>query len=173
MPSKTLGIDHLPPSLPTWTPPLPAGPYPHYLTEKIPKTTSLNVRKVIHYYIRAIGKVKLGFTEDYTGTHSNHTSSAMALYLANVPVFIILLILHWSSDEFIICIQRKTNSFTQRINPQMIETDIWVNIANSNTQSLSSEDPIIPNSCHLFLETIRFITLVSFQVSPPILNLHH
>jgi len=46
----------------------------------------------------AIGKDKLGFTANQIGLHSARGRAAMAMYLAGVPVFTIMLLGCWSSD---------------------------------------------------------------------------
>ena len=61
----------------------------------ITNITSLDVIKIISSSVRSIGKGKLCFTENGVGTHSNRTSAAMTIYLANVLVFTIMIIGRW------------------------------------------------------------------------------
>ena len=42
--------------------------------------------------VDAIGEDKLGFKSSEIGTHSNRTAAAMAIFLANTPIFLIMLI---------------------------------------------------------------------------------
>ena len=90
----------------------PRWPVSTLFDEKNPNITSLDVRNNIHCAVRDIGKDKLGFTEDDVGTHSNRSIASMAVYLANVPVFKIIIIGCWYSGSFLIYICRKITSFT-------------------------------------------------------------
>ena len=47
-----------------------------------------------------IGKDKLGFKPKDIGTHSNR-SAAMAMFMDNTPVYMIMLMGRWSSDAFL------------------------------------------------------------------------
>jgi hypothetical protein len=48
-----------------------------------------------------VGKDNLGFKACEMGTHSIRSGAAMAMYLANVPFFTIMLISRWSSNAFL------------------------------------------------------------------------
>jgi hypothetical protein len=50
--------------------------------------------------VKAIGKKKLGFTEQDVGTHSNRSGGAMGMYLVGTPVYTIMLLGRWSSNTF-------------------------------------------------------------------------
>jgi hypothetical protein len=51
--------------------------------------------------VKHVGEDNLVFKASEMGTHSIRSSAAMAMYLANVPVFTIMLISHWSSGSFL------------------------------------------------------------------------
>eukprot|EP00957_Ditylum_brightwellii_P010874 824302-Ditylum_brightwellii.AAC.1 len=55
------------------------------------RITSAEVGRTIKAAVQAIGVDTLGFTKDDVGTHSNRSACAMAMYLANVPVYTIML----------------------------------------------------------------------------------
>jgi hypothetical protein len=57
-----------------------------------------------------IGPDKLGFSPNQLGLHSARSGAAMAMYLAGVPVFTIMLLGHWSSDPFLRCIRKQVRS---------------------------------------------------------------
>ena len=57
----------------------PTGTSPHSLMEKLSNTASLDVRKIIFSDVRSIGKIKIGFTEDYVGTHSSQSSTEISV----------------------------------------------------------------------------------------------
>jgi hypothetical protein len=48
-----------------------------------------------------VGTERLGFCPANTGLHSIRSSAAMPLYLANQPVFVIMLLGRWSPDAFL------------------------------------------------------------------------
>jgi hypothetical protein len=59
---------------------------------------------------KRIGPDVLGFSHLDVGTHSIHSGGAMAMYLAGVPIFTIMLIGCWSS-----------NAFLRYIHPQVLQ----------------------------------------------------
>ena len=70
-----------------------------------------------------IGKDALGFGPSDVGTHSNHSAAAMAMYLAGVLVYTIMLIGQWSSDAFLKYIHHQVLTFSNSIAVQMITND--------------------------------------------------
>jgi hypothetical protein len=69
---------------------------------------------------RALGEDVLGFPADDIGTHSIRSGGAMAMYLAGVPVFTIMLIGRWSSDAFLRYIRRQVLQFSVGVSKRMI-----------------------------------------------------
>jgi hypothetical protein len=67
-----------------------------------------------------IGKDVLGFSPDGIGTHSIRSGAAMAMYLAGVPVFTIMLIERWSSDAFLQYIRRQMLQFSSGVASRMV-----------------------------------------------------
>jgi hypothetical protein len=55
---------------------------------------------------KQLGPDLLGFSHTDIGTHSIHSGTAMAMHLAGVPGFTIMLIGRWSSDAFLCYILR-------------------------------------------------------------------
>ena len=49
----------------------------------------------------SIGKEKLGFKPKDIGTYSNRCADAMAMFMDNTPVYMIMLVGRWSSDAFL------------------------------------------------------------------------
>jgi hypothetical protein len=74
------------------------------------------LRAVVHH----IGEATLGFKVMEIGTHSIRSGAAMAMYLANVPVFTIMLIGRWSSDAFLCYICRQVQEFSLGVSSRMI-----------------------------------------------------
>jgi hypothetical protein len=67
-----------------------------------------------------IGEDVLGFPPDDIGTHSIRPGAAMAMYLAGVPVFTIMLIGRWSSDAFLRYIRRQVLQFSVGVSKRMV-----------------------------------------------------
>eukprot|EP00957_Ditylum_brightwellii_P029349 2218653-Ditylum_brightwellii.AAC.1 len=69
--------------------------------------TATKILDDIRSTVTRMGKDRLGFTANEVGTHSNRSAAAMAMYLAQVPVYTIMLIGQWSSDAFFIYIRKQ------------------------------------------------------------------
>jgi hypothetical protein len=63
--------------------------------------TSDHVIDALRDAVGAIGKAKLGFKKEDVGTHSIRSGAAMAMYLGECLVFMIMLIGLWSSDALL------------------------------------------------------------------------
>ena len=94
----------------------------------------ISIRQTVSY----MGVDILGFSEHEVGTHSNRSGSAMAMYLAGVPVFTIMLIGRWSSDAFLLYIRSQVQSFSSGIAQRMLTTPGFFTIPNY----VSYEDPL-------------------------------
>ncbi len=63
--------------------------------------------------VGAIGEARLGFKKEDVGTHSFRLGAAMAMYLGECPVFMIMIIGRWSSDAFLCYIRKQVMEFSQ------------------------------------------------------------
>lgn len=88
----------------------------------------------------SIGPDVLGFSADQIGLHSARSGAAMAMYLAGVPVFTIMLLGRWSSEAFLRYIRKQVKEFSRGISSKMIENEKFFTIPLAST-----EDPRIPN----------------------------
>jgi hypothetical protein len=70
-------------------------------TNRRKRMTSKCMLSMLRAKLTVVGTERLGFCPDDTGLHSIRSSAAMALYLANQPVFVIMLLGRWSSDAFL------------------------------------------------------------------------
>jgi hypothetical protein len=77
--------------------------------------TSKQVLDRIRDHVTAIGKEVLGFEAAVVGTHSNRSVAAMAMYLAGIPVYTIMLIGWWSSDAFLRYIRHQVQEFSASV----------------------------------------------------------
>ncbi len=70
----------------------------------------------------AIGETKLGTRRLEIRTKSILSGAVMAMYLAGVPVFSIMLIRRWSSTAFLKYIRKQVQEILQAISSKMIDT---------------------------------------------------
>ena len=75
-----------------------------------------------------IGEDKLGFKSSEIGTHSIRSGAAMAMYLDEVPVYTIMLIGRWSSDAFLLYIQKQIEQFSHNVSRRMINRQFFMHI---------------------------------------------
>jgi hypothetical protein len=94
--------------------------------------------------VRAIGRDILGFDAFEVGTHSLRSAAAMAMYLAGVPVYTIMLIGRWSSDAFLRYIRRQVQEFSAGVSQRMLVSDSFFMIPELS----SREDPRTRHHCH-------------------------
>jgi hypothetical protein len=96
--------------------------------------------------VKAIGKDVLGFTALEVGTHSIRSAAAMAMYLANVPVYSIMLIGRWSSDAFLCYIRRQVQDFSAGVSRRMIISEDFFTIPDATHH----DDPRARHQSHNF-----------------------
>jgi hypothetical protein len=92
--------------------------------------------------LQVIGTDRLGFSPDETGLHSIRSSAAMALYLANKQVFVIMLLGRWSSDAFLRYIRPQVAEFSKGVSRAMIQNGTYFHVNTSHR-----EDPRTDTSC--------------------------
>ena len=89
-----------------------------------------------------LGPGILGYTKDEIGTHSLCSGCVMALHLAGILVYMMMLIGHWSSEAFMVHIQRQVKELATHVSAKMIQQEPFNIIpayatilfgANSNT----------------------------------------
>ena len=70
-----------------------------------------------------LGPGILGYTKNEIGTHSLRSGCAIALHLAGVPVYMMMLIGCWSSEYFMVYIQRQVKEFATNVSAKMIQQE--------------------------------------------------
>ena len=68
----------------------------------------------------AIGHDVLGFHASDIGLHSAQRGAAMAMYLARVPIYTIMLLGRWSSDAFLRYIRKQVKEFSDGVSSKML-----------------------------------------------------
>jgi hypothetical protein len=90
--------------------------------------------KLIRAAAADIGTASMGFDPSELGTHSIRSGAAMAMHLAHVPTYTIMLIGRWSSDAFLRYLRVQVMQFTRNISSRMIE--------NHHFFSIPTYDPV-------------------------------
>jgi hypothetical protein len=123
--------------------------------------TGTELLKRIRHAASILGPDSLGFTAKEIGLHSARSGAAMAMYLAHVPVFTIMLLGRWSSDAFLRYIRKQVKEFSRGISSKMIQQEHFFTVPSCN-----KDDPRTSNhpsnlavrnnfGPHSFKETIR------------------
>jgi hypothetical protein len=119
--------------------------------------------------VTAIGKDVLGFSAFEVGTHSIRSAAAMAMYLASVPVYSIMLIGRWSSDAFLRYIRRQVQDFSAGVSRQMILSEDFFTIPDSSHR----DDPRARNHHHNFSARSHFGLDAQRLSTQPTFALHY
>ncbi len=104
--------------------------------KKIYKISGTQLLKQIRLAAAALGKDILGFAPTDLGLHLARSGAAMAMYLAGVPVYTIMLLGCWSSDAFLRYIRKQVKEFSKGISKKMLKNDKFFTIptiSNINT----------------------------------------
>jgi hypothetical protein len=92
-----------------------------------------------------LGEDTLGFKPSDIGNHSIRSGGAMAMYLANIPVYTIMLLGRWSSDAFLLYIRKQVQEFSNGVSKLMIQHQQFFTIPDQS----SFEDPRSRSGLHL------------------------
>jgi hypothetical protein len=97
------------------------------------------ISTLIQDRVETIGKTKLGILQSEIGTHSIRSDTAMSMYLADMPIFLILLIGLWLSTAFLKYIRKQVQEFSHGISSKMLEVQLFKHIQNpSSTNPMES-----------------------------------
>ena len=99
------------------------------------------MRKALRAAVLVIGEAKLGFKAGEVGTHSLRSGAAMAMHLAEIPVYTIMIMGRWSSDAFLKYIRKQVAQFSQNIAKRMYNTQHFVHVP-----ALERVDPLDPRT---------------------------
>jgi hypothetical protein len=118
-----------------------------------------------------IGEDKLGFKPHQIGTHSIRSGAAMAMFLDNTPVFLIMLIGRWKSDGFLKYIRKQVLETCKGISQRMLKNDLH-HVLPSPSSSI--DDPRIRNR-DSFASNLSSMALTSsrLQAMRPSFCLYH
>mmetsp|Transcript_44917 Transcript_44917/g.137163 ORF Transcript_44917/g.137163 Transcript_44917/m.137163 type:complete len:126 (-) Transcript_44917:320-697(-) len=120
--------------------------------------------------VTEIGEDVLGFSAKGIGTHSNRSAAAMAMYLANVPVYTIMLVGCWSSDPFLLYIGKQVQEFTQGVSQKMVLTEDYYTIPD---EAAGAENPRVYGDRNNFSASAQNGARLGRRVEVPSWHLHH
>ena len=80
--------------------------------------------------IVAIGEEKLGIMEHKIRTHSVRSGAAMAMFLGECPVYVIMMIGRWSSDAFLRYIRKQVEQFSHNVSRRMLRFEMHWHVSN-------------------------------------------
>jgi hypothetical protein len=136
---------------------------------KLGYLTGDQVRARLRLAASRIGADRLGFAPTEIGTHSIRSGSAMAMYLAGVPAFTIMLIGRWSSDAFLRYIRRQVQEFSAGVSSKMLLTDEFFAVSG-----ITPEDPRVSGNSNNFSGRGLNIGLTAQnRAMTPAFSLHH
>jgi hypothetical protein len=109
--------------------------------DRIDHITSKQITNALRDAILAIGEDSLHIAANKIGTHSIHSGAAMAMFLGGCPVFLIMMIGHWSSDAFLRNIRKQVKEFNHDDSRKMLTHMFHRHIPNYTSPTVSHLDP--------------------------------
>ena len=118
-----------------------------------------------------LGEENTGFKPKEIGTHSIRSGAAMAMFLDNAPVFLIMLIGRWKSDGFLKYIRKQVVETSRGVSTRMLKNDLH-HVLPSPSSTI--DDPRIRNR-DSFATNLSSMALTSsrLQALRPAFSLHH
>ena len=107
-----------------------------FFSESLKEITSELVLARLRAIVDIIGKDVLGYESADIGTHSLRSGCAMALHLAGVQVYMIMLIGRWSSDAFLRYIRRQVREFSAGVSKRMVQPFAFFTIPDNFAHTL-------------------------------------
>jgi hypothetical protein len=115
---------------------------PHHQILCVNFFTGTELLKKLRMATTAVGPDTLGFTAKEIGLHSARSGAAMAMYLAHIPVFTIMLLGCWSIDA-LRYIRKQVKELSNGVSSKMITKETFFTIPSASTQDpRSSNHPL-------------------------------
>jgi len=114
------------------------------VNEHIKQVTTTHMIHALRDAVGAIGEVKLGIKKENVGTHLIRSGAAMAMYLRECPVFMIMLIGCLSSDAFLRYIRKQVSEFSQNVAKRTLSCQNFRHIPDIHVR-VQQDDPHIRN----------------------------
>ncbi len=104
---------------------------------RIEHITSRQIKNALRDTILAIGEDTLHIAANKTSRHSIWLGAAMAMFLGGCPMFLIMMIGHWSSNAFLRYIRKQVKEFNHGVSSKMITHMFHGNISNYTSPTVS------------------------------------
>ena len=103
--------------------------------------TSKQVIAVMQDGVQAIGENVLHIKKSEIGMHSIRSGAAMAMFLSNCSVCLIMMIGRWSSDAFLRYIRKQVEQFSHNVSSKMAKQMFHRHIPTYTAPEVSNDDP--------------------------------
>jgi len=90
--------------------------------------------------VHATGEDLIGIKAEEVGCHSIRSGAAMAMYLGECPVFVMMMIGRWSSDAFLRYIRKQVEQFSHNVSSRMLRFELHRHVSEP-TPSIDPQDP--------------------------------
>jgi len=110
---------------------------------KIDHVTAKEMTLALRNTVEAYGKTKLGINRGDIRTHSLRSGSAMAMYLGECPVYVIMMIGRWSSDAFL----KQVEQFSHGVSSKMLHFQFHRHVPDGVTEA-SLHRPALDGTKH-------------------------
>ena len=97
---------------------------------RIEHVTSKDMVNGLRAAVACVGEEKLGIKQEDIGTHSIRSGAAMAMYLGECPVYVIMMIGRWSSDAFLRYIRKQVEQFSHNVSCRMLRFELHRHVAD-------------------------------------------
>lgn len=98
--------------------------------------------KQLRKFIASIDHAGYGLDPEDIGLHSIRASSAMGMYLNQVPVYTIMLVGRWSSDAFLRYIRKQVEQFSAGVSKAMIQNPVYHHVPSSRDDPRTPRNPL-------------------------------
>jgi hypothetical protein len=107
---------------------------------QIEHITSEELVRALRCAVKAVGEDRLGIQADEIGCHSIRSGSAMAMYLGECPVFVMMMIGRWSSDAFLRYIRKQVEQFSHNVSSKMLTFEMHRHVGEPSP-TIDPNDP--------------------------------
>ena len=91
---------------------------------RIKQVTSKDMVNALRAAVACIGEEKLGISQEDIGMHSIRSGVAIAIYLGECPVYVIMMIERWSSDAFLGYIRKQVEQLSHNVSCRMLRFEL-------------------------------------------------
>jgi hypothetical protein len=116
--------------------------------KKLHQITGNQLLKQLCRAAQALGHETLGFKPEQIGLHSARSGAAMAMYLAGVSVYTVMLLSRWSSDAFLRYIRKQVKEFSTGISTKTIQSEDFFTIPTAERENSSKNCHHLESPCH-------------------------